>query len=286
MTTADTPAPNLTPADLTLADPPHAPLPGPAQTRRFAGLRAIAALVIREMSTSYGRSPGGYIWAILEPVGGIALLSVVFSLALRNPALGSNFALFYATGLIPLSFFLTLSNQIGLSVLQSRQLLAYPSVTILDAILARFVLNLMTQLMVAFVVFAGIMLIFDTKVILNPTATAAALGLSAALALGVGTLNCYLFTQVPIWQNIWAILTRPLFLISCVFMVFDQLPAWARDWLWYNPIVHTVGTMRHGFYSTYHAQYTSPLYILAIALITATAGLVLIHKDKQNMLER
>ena len=36
--------------------------------RRFASFRAIGALILREMATSYGRSPGGYIWAILEPV--------------------------------------------------------------------------------------------------------------------------------------------------------------------------------------------------------------------------
>ena len=29
------------------------------------------------MGTTYGRSPGGYLWAILEPVAGIALLSTM-----------------------------------------------------------------------------------------------------------------------------------------------------------------------------------------------------------------
>jgi capsular polysaccharide transport system permease protein len=34
-------------------------------------MRTIVALIMREMATSYGRSPGGYIWAIAEPVAGI-----------------------------------------------------------------------------------------------------------------------------------------------------------------------------------------------------------------------
>ena len=56
------------------------------------------ALIIREMATTYGTSPGGYLWALLEPVAGIALLTFVFTLALDTPPLGQNFAFFYASG--------------------------------------------------------------------------------------------------------------------------------------------------------------------------------------------
>ena len=52
--------------------------------RRLASARAIGALILREMSSSYGRSPGAYVWAILEPVAGIALLSLVFVLTLQR----------------------------------------------------------------------------------------------------------------------------------------------------------------------------------------------------------
>ncbi|WP_430450396.1 ABC transporter permease [Rhodophyticola sp.] len=61
----------------------------------------MAALILREMSVTYGRSPGGYIWAVLEPAAGIGLLVLVFSVAFEAPPMGSNFAMFYATGMIP-----------------------------------------------------------------------------------------------------------------------------------------------------------------------------------------
>ena len=57
------------------------------------------------MSTRFGRSYGGYVWAIAEPLGGILLLNIAFSLTLRHPPLGTNFALFYATGIIPFFLF-------------------------------------------------------------------------------------------------------------------------------------------------------------------------------------
>lgn len=266
--------------------PQTRPIATTGPKRSFASLRAIAALILREMSTTNGRSPGGYLWAILEPAAGIALLTVIFSMAFRQPAIGSNFALFYASGLIPLTVFTSIVNRVGQSVSYSRQLLVYPSVTYVDAILARFLLNMLTQLLVAAVVFCGILIIFDTKTILNIPAIAAAIALAGALALGIGTLNCFLTTKFPIWQQLWSILTRPLFIISCVFMLYDQLPGWARDWLWYNPIVHTVGMMRHGFYSTYHATYVSPAYVIAVSLLTGTIGLVLLYSHRHDLLER
>lgn len=269
----------------TLLPPKRQPLPN-GRPRYLASFRTITALMLREMATTNGRSPGGYLWAILEPVAGVALLSLVFSLALHSPSLGTNFQLFYATGIIPMGIFTMVSGRVSQSISFSRPLLAYPSVTFMDAILARFILNMLTEIMVAYLIFGGIMLFYDTKVIIKLAPIAEALALSGALALGIGTLNCFLFTRFPLWSQIWGILTRPLFLISCVFVVFDDMPVWVRDILWYNPIVHLVGLMRHGFYSSYHATYVSVGYVLGISAITMTLGLLLLRKHQYSLLER
>jgi capsular polysaccharide transport system permease protein len=254
--------------------------------RAVASVRTVAALMLREMATTYGRSPGGYLWAVLEPVAGIALLSVLFSFALVHPALGTNFQLFYATGLVPLTMFVSISGRVGHALNFSRPLMAYPSVTFMDAILARFILNTLTQVMVAYIIFAGIFLIFDTKVIIKLPYIAAAFGLTAILALGIGTLNCFLFTRFPIWQQAWSILTRPLFIVSCVFLIYDGMPRLAQEWLWYNPIVHIVGMMRHGFYSTYHATYVSVGYVVVVSGICMVFGLLLLRRHQYTLLQR
>ena len=82
---------------------------------RFSGLRTILALILREMAATYGRSPGCYVWAILEPVLGIALLSAVFALGFRTPQLGTNFALFFASGLMPFVMFTTVAARVSLA---------------------------------------------------------------------------------------------------------------------------------------------------------------------------
>lgn len=114
---------------------------------RFRFLRSFSALILREMTTSYGRSPGGYVWAILEPVAGLVLLSVVFSFIVRTPALGTNFMYFFAGGLLPFALYNSVSTAVSTSIRFSKALLEYPAVNFVDALLARFVLNAMTQLL-------------------------------------------------------------------------------------------------------------------------------------------
>jgi capsular polysaccharide transport system permease protein len=257
--------------------------PRPAPHRRAAGLRAIGALVLREMATTYGRSPGGYLWAVLEPVAGIALLSAVFAVGFQAPPLGRNFVIFYATGLIPFLLFTTVSGRVGTALLFSRSLLAYPAVTVVDAILARFLLNAVTQVLVAYLVFGGILLVFDTQTVLDPGPIAAGFSLAAALALGVGTLNCWMFARIPAWQQVWSILTRPLFLISGVFFTLDSLPEPYRGWLWWNPLVHVAGLVRSGFYPGYRADYASPAYVLAVALLPLILGLLMLRREARDL---
>lgn len=260
------------------------PLPARQSRRRFASLRAVGALILREMSTTNGRSPGGYLWAVLEPAAGIALLSLVFAAAFRNPPLGVSFPMFYSTGMLLFLTFTDIHNKVAQSLHYSRQLLAYPTVTFLDAIIARFVLNLMTQLMVGYVILMGCMLLFETRVTPDLTIIVEAFALTALLALGIGVLNCYLFTRFDVMQKVWSILMRPMFIISGVFYLFESLPETYSDFLWYNPLVHVIGLMRRGFYGTYDATYVSPAYVTGLSLVCLTAGLVLLRRNHRDLL--
>ena len=264
---------------------PTLPQRSTAPSVRFASLRTVTALIMREMATSYGRTPGGYLWAVLEPVAAIAVLSLVFSLMIRHPPIGINFPLFYATGMVPFALFQGLSGKLAQSINYSRPLMAYPRVTYIDALLARFIVNMMTEIMVAAIVFGGILLTFDTRVIIHIPTIAGALLLGSLIALGVGTLNCYLFMRFPLWQRIWAIVTRPLLLASCIFYVYDFLPRVVREILWYNPLVHVVGLLRHGFYSTYDAYYVSVHYVAGISMAFLVLGLILLRRHQHFLLQ-
>lgn len=254
----------------------------PAQ--RFRTTRTISALFIREMSTTYGRSAIGYIWAVLEPVAGVALLTAVFSLAFKSPSLGISFPLFYATGMVPFTAYLDISQKVSLSLRFSKQLLFYPGVTFLDALLARFLLNAITQFLVFIIVIGGIILVYDLQVILDVPSLALGFGLALLLALGVGTLNCFLLSSFPIWERLWAVITRPLFIVSGVFFILESVPQPFQDLLWWNPLVHVIGLIRKGVYSTYDASYASPTYVISVSAVCFGMGLITLRRYNRDII--
>lgn len=266
--------------------PPVPPRPEHRPTRSFATLRVIAALLLREMSTRYGKTPGGYVWSIIEPLAAIMVLSVGFALILRTPPIGTSFMLFYATGYMPYSMFNTVSNMVGRSISFSKPLLQYPAVTWVDAVLARFLLNSLTSTLITLILITGILVVSDTQAVLDMVPILRAGLLTMLLAFGVGVLNCALSGLFPLWEVIWSVITRPLFIASGVFFLYDDMPQLAREVLWYNPLIHVIGEFRSGFYPMYMADYVSNLFVLSVALVSLVMGLVLLGRYHREILIR
>ncbi len=254
--------------------------------RRHAGKRAITALILREMSTRYGKKPGGYVWAIIEPLGMIAMLSIGFGLLLRSPSLGTSFLMFYATGFLIYNFALNIESTVNKALSFSKALLFYPRVTWVDALIARFALNALTGILIMYLLLMGILWVTETRTVIDMVRVLQTVAMAGALGLGIGTLNCFLTMYFPVWGSIWSIVTRPLFLASGIFYIYEDLPQLAQMVLWYNPLLHLTGLMRSGFYPMYDAAFASPLYVMVIALVTMVFGLILLrryHKELINL---
>jgi capsular polysaccharide transport system permease protein len=249
-------------------------------------LRVLFALMVRDMHATFGRSVGGYLWAIAEPLGGIMLLAVAFSLALRLPPIGTSFLFFYATGVVPFSLYSKVANSSANAVRGNRGLLNYSVVTPLDAALAGALLEVLTMSVVALVLFTGIILVDDVSVNFEPIRLVRAFAMAAVLGLGVGTLNCVLFGFFPTWRNIWGVLTKPLYLLSGIFFTFNSAPPEFQAVLWYNPLVQVVGEMRAGFYGSYRADYVSEIYVFGIGLTLFVIGAYLLRRHASFLIEQ
>jgi capsular polysaccharide transport system permease protein len=190
--------------------------PAPPQLRAIhrqlplATLRVISALMLRELGATYGRRPGGFLWMFIEPVAGVALLAIIFtSVGFRTPALGTNFAIFYATGLMPYYMFVKISGRMGSALGSSRALLAYPRVTLIDVLAAKLILHTLIQATVTAIILGGLRAYFDTGTRLLLDRVVLGLTMAAALGAGVGVMNCFLSTRFVLYRTFWNILTRP-----------------------------------------------------------------------------
>jgi capsular polysaccharide transport system permease protein len=164
----------------------------------------------------------------------------------------------------------------------NRQLMQFPAVTPIDAVLARFILSVLTIIVVTVLIFTALFWLVDDPVQLALGPVFSGMGAAMLLGLGVGTLNAVIFVFVPIWERVWVIINRPLFIISGVFFTFESLPRQAQEILWWNPIVHIVGEVRSGIYPIYEGAYVSLLYVLGVAVLCFIlgAGLMTAHRGK------
>lgn len=248
--------------------------------RKAKTVRSIFALMLREMSSTYGRSPGGYVWALLEPVGAISMFTLIIAVGLRfhAPSIGISFELFFASGIMPYLLYLGVSRKVAGAIPFSRVLLFYPSVKYSDTILARFFLQVIIHSMVFCIVITTILLLFENHALPQLMPMLQSLLMAAFFGLGVGVLNAYLFPVYPIWKSIWGIITTPLFIMSTVIYSYENLPRLGQEILWYNPLVHVVGMMRRGVYGTYDASWVSPTYVFGLSLVMTFVGFVLLGR--------
>lgn len=241
--------------------------------------------MIREMCARFGRSIGGYVWAIAEPAGGILLLAIAFSFVSRTPPIGTSFMLFYATGIVPFMMYNTIANSTMLSIRANRGLLTYPVVTALDTIIARCILDALTYCVVGAILLPAIILYDGAATNMDPATIALAAAMATALGLGVGTLNSVLIGFFPTWQNVWSMINRPLFVVSGVLFSFDTLPTTLRDILWFNPVAHVIGTMREGIYGVGGEGFVSLPYLFGSAMVLFVVGAFLLRRNGEHLIQ-
>jgi capsular polysaccharide transport system permease protein len=274
-------------------DPPESPhdpvrmtLSSEQMPTRYGATRTITALVLREMGSTYGKSPGGYVWAILQPLGMIGILTVMFSLIVRTPPLGTSFILFYATGYLPFHLYSVVARKTATSLRYSRALLAYPSVTWLDAILARLILTAITEITVMCIVMGAILMTVEMRTVIDILPMVLAVTLAILIGLGVGMINCLLGGLFPVWNIFWGITSRPLVIASGVLFLYRDMPPFVQDIVWWNPLLHATGLARSGFYPTYDTSYVSIAYTLGVALVMIALGLVFLRAYFKSVLEQ
>ena len=108
--------------------------------------------------------------------------------------------------------------------------------------------------------------------------------MALALGLGVGVFNCFVLSKFPLWEKVWGIVNRPLFIISSIFFIPESLPQPFRDYLWYNPLIHVIGEMRKGFYATYDATWVDNMYVYGISMVLMFLGLVFLGRYHREIL--
>ena len=223
--------------------------------------RVIHALIIRETRTRFGDSTLGYGWALLEPILHILMLSLVFAVLMHGrPPIGTQFFIFYYTGIIPYHMFVHTSSSMTYAVTSQRLAAAIAARRHLRRdpgarpartrdrysgrghparrALARIGLGALPH------DFGGV---------------SAAVATVWLFGCGFGFVNAVVNAFFKSWDKIWAQLTRLLYFCSGIFYVPGMMPDWIRDILAWNPVLQAVDWFRAELFRRLRAALARPL---------------------------
>jgi capsular polysaccharide transport system permease protein len=249
----------------------------PASPLRVHG-RVLYALVLREVAGQYERSRLGYLWAIIEPIVHLMVLGLFFSLLNHATApLGHNLYLFYLTGLLPFFMVIHTGSKVMHGISANRSLLLLPPIKVLDILIARGLLSLLTELVVAVLILGIFNLLGISAVPENSLLTLGALLLAWFFGISVGIFMAVLSELFESWEMIWSQITRVMYFCSGIFYVAEKMPPRIRAVLIWNPILQCIELLRSGFYSGFAPPWLEPGYVMLAAMVLLSAGGLLLN---------
>jgi capsular polysaccharide transport system permease protein len=214
------------------------------------------------------------------------VLSLVFAVMMRGrPPIGDKFFIFYYTGIIPYHLFVHTSSSMTNAIISSGPLLQLPLVSISDVIIARGLVEVLTDIVVAIILLAGF---FVAGIGLLPhdlPALSASVIAVSLFGCGIGLINAVINAFFKSWDKIWAQLTRTLYFCSGIFYVPGMMPDWVRDILVWNPILHAVDWFRSSFFPEYEPHWLDRSYLTIVAAVSLAAGLCLERGLRRHLYE-
>jgi capsular polysaccharide transport system permease protein len=238
--------------------------------------RVIGALVMREVITRYGRHNLGFVWLFLEPMLFTLGITLLWTLVKATHGSSMSIAAFALTGYSSILLWRNCSNRIVNAIAVNHSLLYHRNVRALDVFMARLFLEIggaTMSLIVLTILFStvGLMALPDDlwTVIVGWVLLA---WFAVALSLVVGAAS----ERSELVDRVWHIVTYLMFPLSGAGFMVDWLPKFARELVYWVPMIHGTEMIRHGFFGTSVHTYEDPLYLAVVNAVMTLFGLAMV----------
>lgn len=246
-------------------------------------VRVIGALMIRELTTRFGRENIGFLWVMAEPLL-FALLVGFLWRSMKGPLeFGVDIVAFVVTGYIPLVLFRSCVQR-GVNIFTANGSLMYHrQISILDLALVRFLIELIGHMMAY--LFVGVVLYavglfplpYDLGFLLLGWAYYSLFTL--ALILIVAPLS----EMNEILEKVIPVITYVMIPFSGAFYFTGSLSPSAAQVVLYSPLVHGMEMMRLGIFGPSIDPQYDFLYPLKISLPLLALGLLLCRVVRKRL---
>lgn len=259
---------------------PNFPRPAPRTSLRIF-FTSLWAFMLREIKNRYSGFHLGYVWAVLDPaisVGFLVMMRAVIR-GSHEPILSESPVIFFVWGVVPYFMFSHTVGAAGGTFGGSRGLFNYRQIRPLDIVLAKGLIEWL-QLGVTLLLFlAGWTWFGQPLYISNPLAVLIYMVLLFLFGLVLGFLFEVFSTVFPDLRRIFALLMRPMLLISGLFFTIDMIPQQWKPYLLWNPILHLIDLVR----GAAMLNYESPGDVGYVCVCISVIGIVALSAYRRYM---
>ena len=235
-------------------------------------------LVSRDLKTKYRRSALGFLWTVLNPLGMMLVMTVVFSTVFRQNI--ENFPVYLMCGQLIFNFFNEASNMAMTSILGNAALIKKVYVPKYLFPLSR-VCSSMVNMLTSFV--ALIIVIVATRTPITWTIVTAVFPVLyvSLFAFGVGLLLATVVVSFRDMQHLYGVITTAWLYITPIFYPISMLPDNIARIIKLNPLTSFVELMRYAVLYDTPAPWKYHAYSIAWCVIVIVLGMY-IFKKKQD----
>jgi len=246
-------------------------------------VRVVHALMIRELTTRFGRENIGFLWIMVEPLLFAILVGVIWRLTKGPEEHGMTIIAFVVTGYIPITLFRHCVARSVAVFTSNGSLLYHRQVKILDFILVRFIIELLGGMMAY--VFIAIILIFFNEFPMPSDIGLLIAGwcLYAIFCFSLCLIIAPLSEMSEVLEKFVPVTTYIVLPFSGLFYMVSWMKPEVRDFLLLSPFVNGMEMMRKGIWGNQITAYYNIWNPIVCSVVTAAIGLALCRRVRRNL---
>lgn len=239
--------------------------------------RVIWALLLRELSTRYGRQNIGFLWLIIEPLFFAGVVTLMWSAIKPEFEHGVPVVPFVVTGYMAI----LLSRhmiQHGMNCVKANiGLLYHRQITVMHLFIARLTLEFIGVSLAFLVIYLSMLFIGEMSPPKDLPRLFAGWSLLAWMGVGLALIFGALAELFEFMERIVGVITYIMVPLSGVFYMVAWIPAGFRRFVQVLPFIHPVEMLRSGYFGEFVPTYYDTGYAVSWAAGLTFIGLVLVQ---------
>ncbi|MEO0370028.1 MAG: capsular biosynthesis protein [Pseudomonadota bacterium] len=234
----------------------------------------MGAVILRDLRTRFFNHGLGFLIVPMFPFVHLFALLLLNNLVGARFEYGEDINIFLASGLIPTLTFMYVSRYMSMSLVMNRPMLAYPIVGMLEIVMGRAILEVMSAIWMAAAVFAVLFALGSNPMPAYPVQAFQAFLIAILLGISIGLVVSLITMITDAFATVWALSLIVFYISSGSFYVVAFLPEPVVAILEWNPVLHATEWMRTAYYPGYPDQVLDKGYVMAVALGMLVLGLL------------